>query len=176
MWCLKARPWQACKTFCIIIMVNNILKIGTLGCIVFTGFILLMSYSGIASAMRDEEGKFRKEINFKSALGAIIFLCFLLGLLFIANVKYANSLPATPSLINLWINSLSVFFIIHVYDLLVLDYFIIIKWHPKFLDLPNTSYYRSFRPHVIGFLKGIPLGVIASLLSSLLLLWTRQCV
>jgi len=154
-------------------MIKNILEIGALGCVVFTGFILFMSYSGIASAMRDEEGKFRKKMNFKSVLGAIMFLCFLLGLLFIANVKYTNSMSATPGLINLWINSLGVFFIIHIYDLLVLDYLIVIKWHPNFLNLPNTSYYRSFRPHVIGFLKGIPLGIIASLISSLLLLWTK---
>jgi len=154
-------------------MIKSILEIGALGCVVFTGFILFMSYSGIASAMRDEEGKFRKEMNFKSVLGAIIFLCFLLGVLFIANVKYTNSLPSTPGLINLWINSFGVFFIIHIYDLLVLDYLIVVKWHPKFLDLPNTSYYRSFRPHVIGFLKGIPLGIIASLISSLLFLWTK---
>ncbi|MBK8556831.1 MAG: hypothetical protein IPL65_14125 [Lewinellaceae bacterium] len=154
-------------------MLKNILEIGALGCVLFTGLIFFMAYSGIASAMRDEHGNFRKEKNFKSVLGAIVFLCFLLGLLFYANVKYTNSLSTTPSLIHLWINSFGVFFIIHLYDLLVLDYLIIIKWHPKFLALPNTSYYRSFRPHVIGFLKGIPLGVIASLISSLLLLWIK---
>ena len=153
-------------------MIKNILEIGAIGCVVFTGFILFMAFSGIASAMRDEEGKFRKEKNFKSALGAIMFLCFLFGLLYIANVKYANSLSTTPGLINLWINSLGVFFVIHIYDLVVLDYLVVVKWHPKFLNLPNTSYYKSFRPHMIGFLKGIPLGIIASLISSLLLLWT----
>lgn len=153
------------------IMINNILKFGALGCVVFTGFLLLMVYSGIASAMRDEEGNFRKEKNFKSVLGAIFFMSFLLGLLFFANVSYADSTATTPGLIPLWINSLGVFFVIHIYDLLVLDYLIIVKWHPKFLNLPDTNYYRSFRPHVIGFLKGIPLGIIASLLSSLLYLW-----
>ena len=42
-------------------MINNILEIGALGCVVFTGFLLFMAYSGIASAMRDEEGKFIKQ-------------------------------------------------------------------------------------------------------------------
>ena len=152
-------------------MIKNILEIGVAGCVGFTGFLLFMSYSGIASAMRDEDGKFRKKVNFKSAIGAILFLCFILSFLCFANVKYANSLPFAPGFINLWINSLSVFFIIHIYDLLILDYLVIIKWHPKFLNLPDTNYYRSFRPHVIGFLKGIPLGIIASLISSLLMLW-----
>ncbi len=152
-------------------MIKNILEIGAAGCVGFTGFLLFMSYSGIASAMRDEEGKFRKGINVKSALGAILFLSFLLGLLCFANVNYANSLSIAPRFINLWINSFSVFFILHIYDLLVLDYLVVIKWHPKFLNLPDTAYYRSFRPHFIGFLKGIPLGIVASLISSLLVLW-----
>jgi hypothetical protein len=154
-------------------MINNILEVGALGCVVFTGFLVFMAYSGIAAAMRDEEGKLKKEINPKSVIGTILVLGLILGLLFIANLKYADSLPTTPSLINLWINSLGVFFIIHVYDLIILDYLIIVKWHPKFLNLPNTSYYNSLRPHVIGFLKGIPLGIIASLIASLLLIWVK---
>ncbi len=152
-------------------MITNILEMGAIACVVFTGFILLMAYSGIASAMRDEEGKFKKEISFKSVLGIVMFLCFLLGLLFLANVRYTNSLPTTPRLIDLWINSFGVFFMLHVYDLLVLDFLIVVTWHPTFLNLPNTPYYRTFRPHVIGFFKGIPLGMIASLLASLLFLW-----
>ena len=101
-----------------------------------------------------------------------MFLSFLLGLLFIANVRYANSVPTGPGLINLWINSFGVFFVIHLYDVLVLDYLIIVKWHPKFLNLPDTRYYTTIRPHVIGFFKGIPLGILASLMASLLFLWT----
>jgi hypothetical protein len=154
-------------------MITNILEIGALACVVFTGFILFMAFSGIASAMRDEEGKFRKEKSIKSVLGIGMFLCFLLGLLFFANIRYTNSLPTTPGLIDLWINSFGVFFVLHVYDLLVLDFLIVVTWHPTFLNLPNTPYYSTFRPHLIGFFKGIPLGMIASLLASLLFLWYK---
>jgi len=154
-------------------MLTNILKLGALGCILFTVFLVLMSTSGIAAEMRDENGEFKKKLNFKSVLGAILFLCFLLSLLFFANINYSNLKPSNPSLIDLWINSFGVFFFIHLYDLLVLDYLIVVKWHPKFLNLPDTNYYRSFRPHVIGFLKGIPLGILASLIASLVVIWMR---
>lgn len=152
-------------------MIKNILEIGATGCVVFTGFLLFMAYTGIAAAMRDEEGKFRKGVNFKTILGALLFLCFLLGVLCFANVSYANSPSYQPGFINLWINSFCVFFIIHLYDLVVLDYLVIVRWHPKFLNLPATDYYRSFRPHLIGFFKGIPLGIVASFLVSLLIYW-----
>jgi hypothetical protein len=85
-----------------------------------------------------------------------------------SNMAYAHSLPTKPSLTHLWFYSFCVFMIIHIFDLIVLDYLIVIKWHPKFLNLPDTDYYKTFKPHLIGFFKGIPLGVIASLISSLL--------
>jgi hypothetical protein len=152
-------------------MIKNVVELGLFGCIGFTGFLLVMSYSGIASAMRDEEGNFKKERNFKAMLGGILFFCFSLGLRCFANMKYANSLSNAPGFINLWINSFGVFFVIHIYDLVVLDYLVIVKWHPKFLNLPNTSYYRSFRPHFMGFLRGIPFGIIASLISTCIFLF-----
>jgi hypothetical protein len=154
-----------------VILIYNILKIGGLGCVAFTGFVAFMAYSGIASTMRDSEGQFRRKKSFKSILGGILFLSFLLGLLFAANLFYGHSLIAKPSFLNLWLNSFGVFFVIHLYDLIVLDYLVVVKWHPKFLRLPNTAYYTTFKPHLSGFFKGIPFGIVTSILASLLALW-----
>ena len=153
-------------------MVKNVCLMGIVGCVIFTIFLFFMSFTGIASAMRDNEGNFKKEKNFKYILGAFFFLSFIISLLYISNLVYARPMQAKPELIDLWFNSFSVFFIIHIYDLVILDYFIVVKWHPKFLNLPNTKYYTSFRPLVIGFLKGISIGILLSLLSSLLFYYT----
>jgi hypothetical protein len=155
-------------------MIKGIFEAGAMGCIGFTLFLALMSYGGIASAMRDEAGNFKKERSLKSVVGSIAFLCLLLGFLSVVNINYVSSLPTEPRFVKLWVNALSVFMIIHVYDLVVLDYLVIVKWHPKFLNLPDTDYYRTFRPHVIGFLKGIPLGLIVSLVSSVMVLWINR--
>lgn len=152
-------------------MIKNILITGGVGCIIFTGFLVFMAYSGIASAMRDENGNFKKDLNFKSILGAILFICFLLGILLVANLNYIQSQISSPTFIELWSNSLGVFFVIHIYDLLVLDYLVVVKWHPWFLNLPDTSYYKTMLPHIKGFFKGIPIGVIASLIASLIALF-----
>ena len=144
---------------------------GGLGCILFTIFLLIMSYSGIASAIRDENGNFKKDLNFKSVLGGLLFSFFLLGILVLANINYSYTLPNTHGFIELLINSFGVFLVIHIYDLLILDYLIVVKWHPKFLKLPNTDYYTTITPHIKGFLKGLPLGIIASVLASIITLW-----
>lgn len=151
-------------------LIVNILSIGGIGCLVFTVFLLFMAYSGIASEMRDEEGNFKKKRNLKTVLGATLFIFFLIGLLYVGNLCLMDTVEESPGLLLLWINSFGIFFLIHLYDLVIIDYLVIVKWHPGFLNLPDTHYYRSFRPHFDGFLKGIPLGVGASLIASILTL------
>lgn len=149
-------------------LILNVIKIGGVGCVVFTLFILFMSYSGIASEMRDEAGNFKKTRSLKAIFGLIFFASILFGLLYVGNLSLIKSASENPAFILLWINSFGIFFVIHLYDLIFLDYLIIVKWHPKFLKLPDTDYYKSFKPHLQGFVKGIPLGIIVSLLSSIL--------
>ena len=148
-------------------LISNVLRCGGVGCLIFTAFIFFISYTGIAAEMRDEEGKFRKRKNFKTFFGATIFLTFLLGILYFGNLNLIKSTEESPGLLVLWINSFGIFFIIHLYDLIVLDYLIIVKWHPKFLKLPDTNYYRTMEPHLHGFVRGIPLGLIASFIVSM---------
>lgn len=135
---------------------------------IFTCLVLLMSFTGIASEMRDEEGNFTRTFNWKTILGGTFMISFLLGLLFIGNLYYIRSLSEKPDFLMLWLNSFCIFGVVHLYDLFILDYLVVVKWHPKFLKLPNTNYYRSFTPHVKGFIKGIPLGIIGSLLASII--------
>ncbi len=148
-------------------MITNILTIGGIGSLVFMCFILFMSVTGIASEMRDEEGNFRKNFNWKTLIGGIAFISFLFSLLYIGNAYYITSLHEKPDFFQLWLNSFGIFLVVHLYDLIILDYLVIVKWHPKFLKLPETDYYRTLAPHVKGFFRGIPIGVIASLVASL---------
>jgi hypothetical protein len=148
-------------------MIRNILTIGGIGSLIFTCIILLMLVTGIASEMRDEEGDFRKSFNWKTLIGGIAFISFLFSLLYIGNVNYIISLHEKPNLFQLWLNSFGIFLVVQLYDLIILDYLVIVKWHPKILKLPETEYYRTLAPHVKGFVKGIPIGIIASLVASL---------
>lgn len=149
-------------------LIINTIQVGTIGCLLFTAFILLMAKTGIASAMRDEEGNFKKQRNLKTLLGVSLFILYLFGLLFVGNLYFIEAAEKPPGFLLLWINSFGIFFIVHLYDLIIIDYFIIVRWHPEFLKLPDTNYYRSFQPHVKGFVKGIPIGVVASFTSSMI--------
>jgi hypothetical protein len=127
-----------------------------------------MAYSGLASEMRDENGNFKKKLTLKTSIGALLFILFIMGILLLGNLYFIKSSITPPGLLLLWINSFEIFFILHVFDLLIIDYLIIVKWHPKFLKLPDTNYYTSLRPHLTGFVRGIPIGILTSLIISLI--------
>ncbi|NER13063.1 hypothetical protein GWK08_06410 [Leptobacterium flavescens] len=144
----------------------NILTVGGIGCLIFMLWILFFSYSGMAKAVRDREGNFTGKLNWKSVLAFSIFIAFLFGIMHFGNVRLINHLGQDPGLWTLWLNSFGIFFTVHLFDLIVLDYLIIVVWHPAFLKLPDTDYYRKLRPHLIGFFKGIPLGIASSFLTA----------
>ena len=148
-------------------IIRNILIVGGIGSLIFTVFIAIIAYTGLAEETRDKEGKFKKKLTWKSVMAFILFVSFLLGLLYAGNTRLINSFEENPGLLLLWINSFGIFFVVNLFDLIVLDYLIIVKWHPKFLKLPDTEYYRTVEPHMKGFIKGISIGMVFSFIVSL---------
>lgn len=56
--------------------------------------------------------------------------------------------------------------LVNLYDFVVLDYLVIVRWHPAFLELPDTDYYTTTRPHAEGFVRGMVIGLPATLASA----------
>ena len=148
-------------------MISNILFVGAVGSVFFTIFLIFMATSGWAKSIRDEEGHFKKHWNWKAIAGMFLFVWFLLGILFWGNSRLL-SVDGEISFVLLFLNGFGIFMFLHLYDLLVLDYLVVIKWHPKFLKLPNTAYYNSMKPHLQGFVRGIPIGIVAALIAAAL--------
>jgi len=68
-------------------LINNILIWGALGSTIFLVLILIIAFTGIAAATRNEAGQFKKKLTWKSAIGFSIFSLFVFGLLHRASLK-----------------------------------------------------------------------------------------
>ena len=146
----------------------NVLKFGIAGSLVFFILLMILSFTGVFRAIRDSEGKFRKELNWESALGFGIFISLFFTLLYFGNQELINTMDQEPGVKLLWVNAFSIFMIVHLFDLIVVDYLIVVKWHPNFLRLPKTPYYTTMKPHLKGFLKGLFFGAEISFIVALL--------
>jgi hypothetical protein len=140
----------------------GVLLWGGLGSLLFTGLLLLMRSIGVTDAARDREGKFRR-MTWKSLVGFASVLTMMVGFPALGS---ATILEGDISLWAAWGVAYGIFFVVNLYDFVVLDYLLIVRWHPAFLNLPDTDYYKTTRPHAAGFARGTVMGIPATLVSA----------
>lgn len=98
---------------------------------------------------------------------AIPFLVSMLGLPSYSNLKLKRENHGRLSFKNGFINAYAVYTLFGLFDLLVIDYLLLIRLRPRFAVLPGTDdlhYANDFRYHLNGFLKGLGFGMIPSLI------------
>lgn len=144
-------------------LVLRVLLWGGVRSLLFTGLLLLMRALGVTDAARDPEGQFRRW-SLKSVMRFTSFVALMVGF---PAVGSATILEA-PTLWTAWGVTYGIFFVINLYDFVALDDLIIVRWHPAFLNLPDTDYYRTTRPHAEGLAHGTVIGIPATLLSAVL--------
>lgn len=148
-------------------VLGSMLLWGSLGSLLFTANLLLMRAWGVIDAARDSEGKF-KRLSVKSFIGFSSMLVLMVG--FPALGALAILSGDILSFWSAWGVAYGIYFIVNLYDFVVLDYLVIVRWHPAFLRLPDTDYYTTARPHAEGFARGTVIGLPATLASASLAL------
>jgi hypothetical protein len=140
-----------------------ILGWGALGSVLLTTALVVLRALGVVDATRDREGRF-KRLSAKGLIGFLTMLLLIVG--FPAWGTLAVLDGGIPSFWAAWGVAYGIFFVINLYDLVILDYLVIVLWHPAFLKLPDTDYYRTLRPHAVGFVRGSVMGLLATLASA----------
>ena len=149
-------------------------------CIVFTLAILIPLYKNPLSKIIDYPTAIRKKVEqlpeYKNMIGTVerrhviikIIGAFLIALV-LAVISY---LAGNKTFIQVFINTFILFFVVNLYDLIVLD--IIIFCHSKKVIIKGTEdmikEYKNPKHHIIGFFIGIGIGLFVSLLSGVIIL------
>ena len=101
----------------------------------------------------------------------IPFITLLLGFPTYSNLKLKRQNDGHLSLKNAFINAYAVFAFSNLFDLLILDYLVMLRMRPRFAMLPGTEesdYTNDYFFHFVGFLKGMGYGMIPSLIIAFL--------
>ena len=99
----------------------------------------------------------------------VFFFVFALGLLLYSDAQLIAR-SGEKSFLPLFVNTYLVFVVANLFDLMVLDYLILIVLKPKFLFVPGAEaleQYNTFTYHFKGFLKGMVYGIVLSLVVAL---------
>jgi membrane-associated HD superfamily phosphohydrolase len=144
-------------------------------CIIFTLIILPPLYKNPLSQIVSYPTAIRKRVEslpeYQNVIKKIerknivkkIIASILIAIIFAAISYFSGAKTFLKTLVNTFI----MFFVVNLYDLIVLD--IIIFCHSKNLIIKGTEdmvkEYKKPKHHIIGFIKGICIGIIVSIIS-----------
>ncbi|MFW9778510.1 MAG: hypothetical protein ACFFE8_06615 [Candidatus Heimdallarchaeota archaeon] len=143
---------------------------GFFASICFTALLVIMYLTGTGNLVRDEKGKFKEKEKI-SAGGYLLFFLFLglvIGLPIIANLFFVVQEGVKLNIIEIFILTYGIFLFVNLWDLIIIDYFLVVKNVFQLKNLPQTPYYTTFRPHLNGFLRGLIFGLVFSVISSII--------
>lgn len=81
----------------------------------------------------------------------------------------ARSGGETP-LLALFANAYLVFLVFNLFDLVVIDYLVLLVWKPKFMVMPGGKAMMEMHTlpfHIVGFFKGMVIGMVVALITTL---------
>lgn len=141
---------------------------GTLITVLMTGVLLIQHRLGFDHSIRDAQGRVRSGGTTPLAwlmpiTVLLIMICVPVG----AGFWLDRTMDVRLSFSGYFLLAYGIFFVANLWDLLILDYLVLLKLRPRFLELPDTLYYTTFRPHLRGWARGLLFGIVSSLLAAL---------
>lgn len=151
-------------------ILTTIILFGLLMALVFTGLLAVQYLLGSSHSVRDEAGNFDLRRSPLGLLMVIIVFSLMIGIPVVANAWLAARVGTQPFL-TYFLVSYGVFFFVNLWDLVVLDYILIVRFRPSFLTLLDTPYYTTIQPHIKGWFRGLVIGLLTSLVAAAISLW-----
>lgn len=135
-----------------------------IGIIIFNVVILYLFRSGAAFTARNRDGNLKKKIPLKGLIAMGFFCLGIIGILVLASYLGIKSPGFKVSFLQLFIINLLLYSILFAYDTFVIDWLVIVKWRPHFLNIPDTMTRESMIRHIKTSIPvGMGLGIIFSL-------------
>ena len=142
---------------------------GLVGCCLFNVYVILVFRTGIVYTARHKDGTLKKKASVSGIVNSLILLGCILGIQVASNYFGLASRRAEVSFIGLYLLNYALYMLLLIYDTLVIDYLVIVKWRPKFLMIPEAMNAQSMRKHIIASIPVAPaIGLVLTALSTLI--------
>ena len=140
--------------------------LGLIASLLFSGLLLIHHFFGPGPDVRDENGK--KQILPEHRTFVIIEMIAMITLLIGASslgvLRFNDLSPGAGALAQITAAYLVMWFV-NLWDFVVIDWALLIRFRPRWLIVPETEYYTSVRPHFTGWLLAhlymIPPAILA---------------
>jgi hypothetical protein len=142
---------------------------GLVGMIAFSIFVVVAFRTRLVYTARNEDGLLKKQIPIQGILAMLIVPVLLLVLTLVADYFSLTRHGITLAFWSLFILNYGVYVIFFAYDTVFIDGFVLAKWRPAFLNLPDAIGAESMRTHIlISIPIGLVIGAVLTAINTLL--------
>lgn len=114
----------------------------------FSLLLVIMGATKIYHLVRDSEGELRKPMPFSGWVVMAGFVFIIISFFLSAIYFGLSSKGLKPAFWQLLLMNFLIVFAISLFDTFIIDILIIVIWHPKFLNLPDTEVFNSATYHL----------------------------
>jgi hypothetical protein len=140
---------------------------GLIGSGLLNLYVILVFRTGIVYTARHKDGTLKEKPSASGIANSLILLGCIVGVQVASNYFGLQSRGAEPSFIALALLNYALYIILVIYDSLVIDYLVIVKWRPDFLMIPEAMNAQSMRKHIIMTIPVAPvIGLVLTALST----------
>ena len=154
-------------------IIINLLIWFLIGAFLLNLIVFLVYTTGMVHTAREKDGTLKKKMSLKGLLAMLGML--LLILLFIQGFDYTTFRNVDPlRFSDILIANTILILLLVFYDSFFIDLFVLGKWRPGFLNIPEELTLESMKQHVkkqftLGWLIVVPLILLSALINYLLL-------
>ena len=142
---------------------------GWVGIILFTFFVVIAFRTGLVYSARKDDGTLKNRIPLNGVLAMTIVPLGLIGLHLLSNYFGLVLRGIWLKFWLLYLLNFGLYFIVFIYDTLVIDGFVLATWRPAWLKIPDAMGRESMRKHILISLPvSIFIGALLTLFSTIL--------
>jgi hypothetical protein len=128
-------------------------------------FYIIVFRTGIVWTSRNKDGLLKKKIQISGIFAMLTILIGIIGLQIISNYFGLKLNNIKITFLSLFFVNYVYYYILLLYDTIVMDYLILVVWRLRFLKIPETLNWKSMKKHIV---LSFPIGSIVGLLLTLI--------
>lgn len=133
----------------------------TFGAVIFSFLVVILFRTGVAYTSRNPDGTLKRKVPISGMATSFSLLLGIVGLQIASNYWGLKRQGVELNWGLLFLVNYALYFVLLLYDTVVIDYLVIVKWRPDFLMLPETMNWQSMKTHILAT---IPVGPVVGLL------------
>lgn len=137
------------------------------GAVLFNVYVIFVFRSGLVYTTRHEDGTLKRQQSIRGVLNSLLLLALIVGLLILSNLYLERVATDGLSFLQFFTLNFGLYLLLFLYDTFVIDYYVIGRWRPSILKIPEDMNAESMNEHINASLKVGPIiGLVLAALSA----------